>query len=82
MWLCQLRLAFLHLHSPTLTCPPPSLTHQSVNGQPLVTKAFLEGPYGSSAADIYGDRHDMFLLIRRVWGVSDKRHACWLIPHL
>ena len=58
------------------------LTHQSVNGQPLVTKAFLEGPYGSSAADIYGDRHDMFLLIRRVWGVSDKRHACWLIPHL
>ena len=46
------------------------LTSQSVNGQPLITTAFIEGPYGSSTADIYGARHDMFLLISGGIGVT------------
>lgn len=39
-------------------------------GQPVTTKAFIEGPYGSSAADIYGGRHTMFLLISGGIGVT------------
>lgn len=41
-----------------------------MDGQPLLTKAFIEGPYGSAAVDSYGERHDMFLLVSGGIGVT------------
>ncbi|KAG2442455.1 hypothetical protein HXX76_002541 [Chlamydomonas incerta] len=39
-------------------------------GQPKLVKAFIEGPFGSPAIDLYGDRYKAFLMISGGIGVT------------
>ena len=69
----ELALPPLHTCTTCITCTqhyPPAPLQGSVSGQPMVTQAFIEGPYGSASADIYGSRHDLFLLISGGIGVT------------